>query len=52
MEAARGIEGGEEAIIFGNLADPDSDISRILREKHTVVRRATTGNGPNVYYIV
>ena len=52
VEAVAAVPGGEEALTFGDLADPDSDVSRLLREKHTMVRRVGLGNGPNVYYVV
>jgi len=52
VEAARGVPGGEGALVFGDLSDPDSEISKLLREKHTICRRASLGTGPNVFYIV
>ncbi len=52
VQAAEAVEGGQGALAFGDLADPDSPVSRILREKRTVARRAHHGTGPNVYYIV
>jgi len=27
-------------------------VSRLLREKHTLVRKVSLGTGPNVYYLV
>jgi molybdopterin-containing oxidoreductase family iron-sulfur binding subunit len=39
-------------LTFGDLADPDSEVSRLLREKHTITRKNALGTGPNVYYIV
>ena len=38
--------------MFGDLSDPDSDVSRLLREKVTICRRLGLGTGPNVFYIV
>ncbi|MEW6356184.1 MAG: sulfate reduction electron transfer complex DsrMKJOP subunit DsrO [Planctomycetota bacterium] len=52
VEASREISGDEGALTFGNLADPNSDVSRILRERHAICRRVHLGTGPNVYYIV
>ncbi|MHC4599802.1 MAG: sulfate reduction electron transfer complex DsrMKJOP subunit DsrO [Planctomycetota bacterium] len=52
VEAARKVPGGGGALIFGDLSDPDSDVSRVLRETHTISRRVGLGFGPNVYYIV
>jgi len=52
VEAAAGVAGGEGALVFGDLADPDSAVSRLLNEKVTICRRLTLGTGPNVFYIV
>jgi hypothetical protein len=32
--------------------DPDSDVSRIVREQRTISRRVGLGTGPKVFYIV
>ena len=52
VEAANGMPGGEGRLIFGDLSDPDSEVSQVLREKHTICRRVSLGTGPNVFYIV
>jgi molybdopterin-containing oxidoreductase family iron-sulfur binding subunit len=52
VEAANQVPGGEGALTFGNLAEPDSAVSRLLRERRTIARRVALGTGPNVYYIV
>jgi molybdopterin-containing oxidoreductase family iron-sulfur binding subunit len=52
VEAARSVPGGRGALTFGDAGDPESDVSRILRETHTVARRVGLGTGPNVFYIV
>jgi Fe-S-cluster-containing dehydrogenase component len=52
VEAANGVPGGQGALTFGDAADPDSAVSRILRERDTVCRRVALGTGPNVYYLV
>ena len=52
VEAAQNFPGGEGALVFGNLAEPDSPASRVLREQHTICRRIGLGTRPNVYYIV
>ena len=52
VEAASQVPGGEGALTFGNLSEPDSDVSRLLEEEHTICRRISLGSGPNVYYIV
>ena len=52
VEAANKVDGGRGALTFGDLTKPDSPVSRLLREKHTMCRRMTLGTGPNVFYIV
>lgn len=52
VEAARNVPGGEGALTFGDLSDPESDVSRLLRTKHTICRKLALGTGPNVYYIL
>jgi len=52
VEAAAKVPGGEGALTFGDLSDPKSDVSRMLREKSTICRQLGLGTGPNVYYIV
>lgn len=37
--------------IFGDMDDPDSEISKILRSKNTAVLKAAEGTGPQVFYI-
>jgi len=52
VEAANGVPGGAGALTFGDLTKPDSEVSRVLREKNTICRRVSLGTGPNVFYIV
>jgi Fe-S-cluster-containing dehydrogenase component len=52
VEAANARPDGQGALTFGSLADPDSDVSRLLREHHTICRRVNLGTGPNVYYLL
>ena len=52
VEAASTVAGGKGALIFGNLSDPQSEVSRILREKRTICRQIGLGTRPNVYYLV
>ncbi len=52
VEASRAVPGGEGALTFGDLSDPESDVARLLREKHTISRKLGLGTAPNVYYIV
>jgi Fe-S-cluster-containing dehydrogenase component len=50
--AANSIPGKEGALTFGNLSDPESDVSILLERNHTLVREESLGTGPNVYYII
>jgi molybdopterin-containing oxidoreductase family iron-sulfur binding subunit len=52
VEAVKGVPGGEGALIFGNLSDPQSEVSRILRERRSICRQIRLGTRPNVYYLV
>ena len=52
VEAAGNVPGGEGALTFGNLSEPDSEVSRLLRQRHTICRRLSVGTGPNVFYAV
>ncbi|HEX3001644.1 MAG TPA: 4Fe-4S dicluster domain-containing protein, partial [Methanoregula sp.] len=52
VEASKQVPGGAGALTFGNLSDPDSEVSRILKEKRTISRQPGFGTRPNVYYIV
>ena len=52
VEAANTVEGGEGALTFGDLTDPNSDVSQLLHDNHTISRRVGLGTGPNVYYII
>jgi molybdopterin-containing oxidoreductase family iron-sulfur binding subunit len=50
--AASEVSGGQGALTFGDLSDPNSEVSRLLRQKHTICRKLSVGTGPNVFYIV
>ena len=52
VEAAAEVPGGEDALVFGDLGDPDDKVNQVLREKHTIARKLGLGTGPNVYYII
>jgi molybdopterin-containing oxidoreductase family iron-sulfur binding subunit len=40
------------AIHFGDLADPDSDVSRLLRERVAIRLKEQLGTHPGVYYLI
>jgi Fe-S-cluster-containing dehydrogenase component len=42
----------EKAMTFGDLNDPKSDISRLLKERYTTRRKPELGTQPNVFYIL
>jgi len=48
VEAAR----PSGAMVFGDLNDPDSEISRILKEKFTIQRKPALGTHPSIFYII
>jgi Fe-S-cluster-containing dehydrogenase component len=52
VAAARDAAGdGDAPMCFGDLTDPESEISKLLREKPTICRKFGLGTGPNVFYI-
>lgn len=52
VEAANQVPGGEGSMVFGNLADPNSEVNQVLSSERTIARRVALGTGPNVFYIV
>lgn len=40
------------ALKFGNINDPESEISRLSRERVSIVRKNHLGTNPNVYYLL
>jgi len=52
VEEAGKVPGGEGALRFGDLSDPNSEVSQFLRENHTICRRVSLGTGPNVFYVL
>lgn len=40
-----------KAIHFGDAGDPDSDLSKLLRERRATVLRPEAGTEPNVYFL-
>jgi molybdopterin-containing oxidoreductase family iron-sulfur binding subunit len=51
VEAASQLPGAEGSLVFGDLSDPGSEVSRVLRETRTITRKVSLGTGPNVFYI-
>jgi molybdopterin-containing oxidoreductase family iron-sulfur binding subunit len=41
-----------QALVFGDLEDPDSKVRRLLRRNYTIQRKPELGTRPQVYYIV
>jgi molybdopterin-containing oxidoreductase family iron-sulfur binding subunit len=50
VEASR--QEGCNAIAFGDLLDPDSEVRRLLQRNNTIRRKPELGTSPMVYYIV
>jgi molybdopterin-containing oxidoreductase family iron-sulfur binding subunit len=42
----------EKALVFGNLADPASEMRQLLQSRYTIRRRPELGTKPDVFYIV
>ncbi|MCP4572624.1 MAG: 4Fe-4S dicluster domain-containing protein [bacterium] len=40
------------ALLFGDLSDPESEVSRLLRTTNTIRRKPNLGTAPSVFYIV
>jgi len=45
-------EMAEGSFIFGDLADPDSEIRKVLRKQYSIRRKTELGTHPNIYYII
>ena len=45
-------DAGCSALVFGDLSDPNSEVSGILRERFSIRRKPNLGTGPQVYYLV
>ncbi len=42
----------EKALVFGDLADPDSEVRRLLRTEYALRRKPELGTKPEVFYIL
>lgn len=45
-------ETGNGALRFGDLEDPQSEVSKLLRQRYSIRRKAGLGTEPQVYYLV
>ncbi len=43
---------GTGAMVFGDLNDPNSEISKVLDQEYTIQRKPSVGTVPSVFYIV
>ena len=46
------VEASEGAILFGDLRDPKSTVSKALAENYSIRRKPSLGTDPGVYYII
>jgi Fe-S-cluster-containing dehydrogenase component len=46
------VEVSEGAIIFGDLADPNSDVRKALGKRYNISRKPELGTKPSVYYLI
>jgi molybdopterin-containing oxidoreductase family iron-sulfur binding subunit len=46
------VEASNGALAFGNLADPDSEVRRILKRSFTLRRKPALGTMPSVFYVI
>jgi len=46
------VEASNGALVFGDLADPDSDVRKLVSSRYTIRRKISLGTSPSVYYIV
>lgn len=42
----------DKALIFGDLEDENSEISKVLREKFSIRRKAELGTDPSIFYLI
>jgi molybdopterin-containing oxidoreductase family iron-sulfur binding subunit len=50
VEAANEVKEG--LMVFGDLADPESEVREVLREHYTIRRKPELGTQPNLFFIV
>ncbi len=44
--------GNSRALVFGDINDPNSEISKILKTRYTIQRKPAAGTDPSVFYII
>ncbi|NOX26439.1 MAG: 4Fe-4S dicluster domain-containing protein [Deltaproteobacteria bacterium] len=44
--------GDSKALVFGDINDPKSEISQVLKAKYTIQRKPAAGTEPSVFYII
>ncbi|MFH1215049.1 MAG: 4Fe-4S dicluster domain-containing protein [Pseudomonadota bacterium] len=44
--------GDTKAMVFGDLNDPNSEVSQVLRSRFTIQRKPALGTKPSVFYII
>ncbi len=46
------VEASKGALVFGDLADPNSEVRQLLKENYAIRRKQNLGSNPSVYYLV
>jgi len=46
------VEASNGALIFGDLADPNSEVRQLLKERYSIQRKTALGTHPSVYYLI
>jgi molybdopterin-containing oxidoreductase family iron-sulfur binding subunit len=46
------VEASKGAMVFGDLADPNSDIRKVLGTRYSIRRKAELGTKPSIYYLI
>ncbi len=46
------VEVSNGAIVFGDLADPNSEVRKIIASKYTIRRKPELGTEPSIYYVI
>jgi len=46
------VEASNGAIVFGDLANPNSEVRKLIAEKYTIRRKPELGTQPSIYYVI